>query len=169
MQMCGGDFFWEKVNQNQYIIESTDPRSTQLFAERLGEIVLPGDVICLDGDLGAGKTTFTQGFARGVRVDEKQYVSSPSFAIMHEYMGRIPLYHFDFYRLGSAEEIIDLGFEEFFYGKGVSVIEWPSKGRDYLPDSLLNIKFSIIDDQNRRLICTWTDNAWTEKIENINK
>ena len=81
----------------------------------LGELALPGDVICLDGDLGAGKTTLTQAIARGLDVPNTCYVTSPSFAIFHEYPGRIPLYHMDFYRLQDSLEIVELGFEEYFY------------------------------------------------------
>lgn len=152
---------------NTYILKSEESNITQQFAGLLGSVVTAGDVICLDGDLGAGKTTFTQGFARGLLVSKEYYVSSPSFAIMHEYPGRIPLYHFDFYRLGSSEEIIDLGLEDFFYGNGVSVIEWSQKGIDNIPEDCLEIQIEIRGETSRTLTCRWKSEAWTEKIKRI--
>ena len=97
---------------------------TEAFGHRLGQLAEAGDVICLDGDLGAGKTAMTQAIARGLGVPASCYVTSPSFAIFHEYPGRLPLYHFDFYRLRGSDDVEDLGFEEFFYLSGCTVIEW---------------------------------------------
>ncbi len=91
---------------------------TEKLGRLLGEMALPGDVICLDGDLGAGKTALSQAIARGLEVPDSCYVTSPSFAIMHEYEGRLPMYHMDFYRLQDAGEVEDLGFEEYFYLTG---------------------------------------------------
>ena len=105
-------------------IRLTSRADTEKFGILLGMAASPGDVICLDGDLGAGKTTLTQGIAKGLEVPEGCYVTSPSFAILHEYSGRIPLYHMDFYRLTGSAEIEDLGFEEYFYMSGLTVIEW---------------------------------------------
>ena len=91
----------------------------------MGELVQSGDIFLLTGDLGTGKTCLTQGIARGLGIEE--YAFSPSFVIIREYHGRLPLYHIDFYRLDNIDEIADLGLEEYFYSKGVCVIEWAEK------------------------------------------
>lgn len=122
---------------------------TEKIGLLLGQQSFSTGVICLEGDLGAGKTTLTQFIARGLEVDEKEYVTSPSFAILHEYNGRIPLYHMDLYRLGSSDELIELGFEEYFYGNGLTVIEWPSRGGELIPED--NLKITLINtDENKR-------------------
>ncbi len=109
--------------------------------EKLGQIIgrraMPGDVVCLHGDLGAGKTALAQAIARGLEVPDDCYVTSPSFALLHEYQGRLPMYHMDFYRLQDAGEAEDLGFEEYFYLGGLSVIEWSSRAIEILPEERL--------------------------------
>jgi tRNA threonylcarbamoyladenosine biosynthesis protein TsaE len=108
---------------------------TERLGEALGRLVVPGDVILLSGDLGAGKTTFTRGLARGAGVSEP--VTSPSFTLLHEYAGRLPVYHFDLYRLTAEEELAELGLMEYLYGDGVAVVEWPALlGRQTPPDHL---------------------------------
>jgi tRNA threonylcarbamoyladenosine biosynthesis protein TsaE len=113
--------------------------ATEAFGRLLGECALAGDVLCLDGELGAGKTTLTQAIAHGLAVPADCYVTSPSFAIVHEYPGRIPLYHMDFYRLGSSDEVLDLGVEEYFYGIGLTVIEWSMRAVDILPEDRISL------------------------------
>ncbi|MFK2827185.1 tRNA (adenosine(37)-N6)-threonylcarbamoyltransferase complex ATPase subunit type 1 TsaE [Bacillus sp. B190/17] len=108
---------------------------TQAFAEKLAQLLKPGDVILLEGDLGAGKTTFTQGLAKALGV--KRTVNSPTFTIIKEYQGRLPLYHMDVYRLNDAEE--DLGFDEYFYGEGVCVVEWAHLIDQQLPNDYLKV------------------------------
>ncbi|KKB35435.1 tRNA (adenosine(37)-N6)-threonylcarbamoyltransferase complex ATPase subunit type 1 TsaE [Bacillus thermotolerans] len=108
---------------------------TQGFAEKLASFLCPGDVLLLEGDLGAGKTTFTQGLAKGLGV--KRTVNSPTFTIIKEYKGRLPLYHMDVYRVSDEEE--DLGFDEYFYGDGVCVVEWAHLIESQLPDQYLKI------------------------------
>ncbi len=101
----------------------------------------------MEGDLGAGKTTFTKGLAEGLGV--KRSVSSPTFTIIKEYEGELPLYHMDVYRLEYSDE--DIGFDEYFNGNGISVVEWATFIEDYLPDERLNINISYIDEQSREL------------------
>ncbi len=136
------------------IIESL--AQTEKVGLLLGREGFASGVICLEGDLGAGKTTLTQFIATGIEVDKNEYVTSPSFAILHEYLGRIPLYHMDLYRLGSGDELIELGFEEYFYGDGLCVIEWPSRGEDLIPEDNLKITLKNISENKRELIfeCT---------------
>lgn len=112
-----------------------NPEQTREFAKRLGGFLQPGDVIALEGDLGAGKTTFTKGLAEGLGITKT--VNSPTFTIIKEYHGRLPLYHMDVYRVEDSFE--DLGFEEYFEGDGVTVVEWAHLIDAQLPENLLTI------------------------------
>lgn len=118
-----------------YEFEFTSQQATQEFAEKLAQLLMPGDFLALEGDLGAGKTTFTQGLARGLGV--KRVVNSPTFTIIKEYAGRLPLYHMDVYRV--ADQVDGLGLDEYFYGEGVCVVEWASLIPDYVPEDRMTI------------------------------
>lgn len=135
----------------------------QLFGRMLGEAAAAGDVICLEGDLGAGKTTLTQAIAEGLGVPADQYVTSPSFAIFHEYFGRIPLYHMDFYRLHGPDEIVDLGLDEYFHLSGLTVIEWPERAVGLLPAGRLVLHIAGPGDDSRMVRCVCREN-WSERI-----
>ena len=114
------------------VIETWSPQETFALGQRMGREARPGQVICLNGDLGVGKTVFTQGFAEGLGIVEP--VNSPTFTILQQYEeGRLPLYHFDVYRIGDVSEMDEIGYEDCFYGDGVSLIEWPTKIREILP------------------------------------
>jgi len=132
-----------------YIFKSKSLTDTQKFGHLLGVYAKAGFVYCLDGDLGAGKTTLTQAIATGLNLSDGEYISSPSFAIMHEYQGEIPLYHMDFYRLYGADDVLALGFDEYFYKKGLTVIEWSKRATDILPDELLTIDIQLEEDNSR--------------------
>ncbi|MEW9503261.1 tRNA (adenosine(37)-N6)-threonylcarbamoyltransferase complex ATPase subunit type 1 TsaE [Jeotgalibacillus marinus] len=119
---------------------SSHPDETAYFAEKLGSLLQAGDVLLLEGDLGAGKTTFSKGIAKGLGVERN--VNSPTFTIMKEYIGRIPLYHMDVYRLGEDGE--DLGFDEYFEGEGVCIVEWAHIIEEQLP--LERLEISIFHD-----------------------
>ena len=108
------------------VLHSASPDATHALGERLGRLLQSGDVVLLTGDLGAGKTALAQGIARGLGVVGP--VSSPTFTILKEYAGRIPLYHFDLYRIEHPDELEALGFADYFYGDGVSVVEWAERG-----------------------------------------
>lgn len=140
---------------------------TLAFGIFLGQTAQPGDVICLDGDLGAGKTTLTQAIALGLEVPAGDYVTSPSFAILHEYQGRIPLYHMDFYRLSDAAEIADLGLDEYFSLSGLTVLEWCERAGDLVPKTRLKINLSIGPDESRQLICDPGIGSWQERWHNL--
>ena len=117
---------------------SNSPQETFALGKRLGEQAKPGEVYCLDGDLGVGKTIFTQGFAAGLGIDEP--VNSPTFTILQSYEeGRLPFYHFDVYRIGDISEMDEIGYEDCFYGDGVSLIEWADLIREILPDHYTQI------------------------------
>lgn len=121
---------------------------TQALALKLAELVAPQDTITLEGDLGAGKTTFTQSFAKGLGI--KRNVNSPTFTIMKQYEGRIPLNHLDVYRLEDSDE--DLGWDEIFYGDAVTVVEWAHLIEEELPKVRLAIEITRIDDTSRKFI-----------------
>lgn len=114
------------------IYESLGEKDTYELGKRFGAQVKPGDIYLLHGDLGVGKTVFTKGFAQGIGISEP--ITSPTFTLIQEYEeGRLPLYHFDVYRIGDVEEMYDLGFEDYFYGEGVCLIEWASRIKEILP------------------------------------
>nr|WP_038091123.1 tRNA (adenosine(37)-N6)-threonylcarbamoyltransferase complex ATPase subunit type 1 TsaE [Tumebacillus flagellatus] len=146
--------------------ETASSGETQALAARLGEIVQSGDVLCLSGDLGAGKTTFTQGLARGLGIEEP--VSSPTFTIIKEYDdGRIPLYHMDIYRLGEAAVQEDLGYDEYFYGEGVSVIEWYGFLEELIPEDRLELHITLAEGDGRRLRFTATGPHATARLKEL--
>ena len=116
------------------VYETRSPKETFELGERLGLEASPGMIYCLEGDLGVGKTVFTQGFARGLGITDP--VTSPTFTIVQQYEeGRIPLYHFDVYRIGDVGEMEEIGYEDCFYGDGVCLIEWPSLIDEILPET----------------------------------
>ncbi len=120
------------------MIESYSEEETFALGQKLAENASPGDIFCLDGDLGAGKTVFARGFAAGLGIAEP--ITSPTFTIIKEYEdGRIPFYHFDVYRIGDPGEMEMLGYEEYFYGKGVCLIEWSSLIEELLPQDAVRI------------------------------
>ena len=123
---------------------------TQKFGEKLGSILKEGDILCLNGDLGAGKTTLTKSIGSGLGVDE--YITSPTFALINEYRGRIPVYHIDVYRLENVEEIDDLGFDEYIYGSGVTIIEWAERIKSFLPEDRIILDIRRGHDENARRI-----------------
>lgn len=125
------------------------PEETRELGRSLGKLATPGDIYLLVGKLGAGKTCLTQGIAWGLGIEE--YALSPSFVIMRELHGRMPLYHMDFYRLDHVAEISDLGLDDYLYGRGVCVIEWAEKGLAVLPDDHLLIRISYISESERAL------------------
>lgn len=120
------------------VIETYGAEETFALGEKMGKEAKPGEVYCLNGDLGTGKTVFTQGFASGLGI--KGPVNSPTFTILQQYEdGRLPLYHFDVYRIGDVEEMEEIGYEDCFYGEGVSLIEWSGLIEEILPDRVIDI------------------------------
>lgn len=118
--------------------ETHTPKETFELGESLGMKAKAGDIYCLDGELGTGKTVFTQGFAKGLGIREP--VSSPTFTIVQQYDdGRLPMYHFDVYRIGDVEEMEEIGYEDCFYGDGVSLIEWSSLISSLLPKTAVHV------------------------------
>lgn len=138
------------------------------FGRALGEESQSGDLLCLDGDLGAGKTTLSQSIAKGLQVPDDIYVTSPSFAIFHEYIGgRIPMYHMDFYRLQDSVEVEDMGFDEYFYLSGLTVVEWSMRAEDIMPEKSLFCLIEIAEDDSRKVTCSFNDPSWEGRLSSI--
>lgn len=127
---------------------------TEQLGACLARALKEGDVVTLSGELGAGKTRFSQGIASGLGVDSSVPVTSPTFTILNEYQGRLPLYHFDFYRLGIGSDLRELGFEEYLAGSGVCLIEWPERLAGGFADSYLEIVITVIDEETRQITVT---------------
>ncbi len=132
---------------------SNNVNETKKIAADFARGLKSGDVLCMRGDLGAGKTAFAQGIAKGLGIDEP--ITSPTFTIVNEYYGRLPLYHFDAYRISDPDEMYEVGYEEYVYGEGVCVIEWPQLIEDILPPKRYEIailKDMSLGDNYRKII-----------------
>jgi len=128
---------------------SKNAKETEALGERLARLLKGGEIIALSGELGSGKTTFTKGIARGLGVDNAEYVNSPSFVLIKEYSGRVNLYHFDLYRLDNLYEIEYIGIQEYLNSNGVVVIEWAQKLKELLPEEFLKISIKITGNNRR--------------------
>lgn len=132
-----GDYVGE-LAKHKHIIETNSPEETYAVGKRLGLSARPGDIFTLNGELGVGKTVFTQGVAAGLGITE--HVNSPTFTIVQIYeKGRMPFYHFDVYRIGDIEEMDEIGYEDYFYGEGVCMIEWADLIRELIPSEARSI------------------------------
>ena len=131
-------------------IELNGLEATKRFGITIGKLLKSGDILCLNGDLGAGKTTLTKSIGLGLGVED--YITSPTFSLINEYEGRIPLYHFDVYRLENVEDLYDLGFDEYFYGQGVSIIEWADKIEALLPKERIVLDIEKCTDIDSRIV-----------------
>ncbi len=141
---------------------------TERIGRRIGQLLVPGDKLLLTGDLGAGKTTLTQSIAKGLDVPKEYYVTSPSFALMQEYPGRCPLYHFDCYRLSGEDDIEGAGLSEYLTTtNGVCVIEWAARLGRLTPDNALIIKIILLEGEKRRLVFEKYGTAWAGHVETI--
>ncbi len=139
---------------------------TREIGHKLGQLLTPKSVICLIGDLGAGKTTMTQSLAKSLEVDD--YITSPTFTIVNEYEGRMPLYHFDVYRIGSSDEMYDIGFDEYINGDGVCIIEWANLIEDILPEEYLYIEMNY-KETGREMILTPKGEKYEELVKELVK
>ncbi len=133
-----------------YSFISTRAEETIKFATHLAKSLRKGDILCLFGDLGTGKTTFVKGIAQGLKVKTSS-VNSPTFVLLNIYEGKLPIYHFDLYRLEHIHEISRLGYEEFFYNEGISVVEWAEKLGELMPQEYLAVELTH-QGENKRLI-----------------
>ena len=133
-----------------YSVITSSPEQTWRIGELLGALLGPGDLVCLYGDLGAGKTSLSYGIALGLEVKE-QYITSPTFTFVNEYEGRVPFYHIDLYRLKDPEELENIGFEEYLGSDGVTVIEWAERAEDELPGERLSVYLNYVNENSREI------------------
>ena len=150
-------------------IVSHGAEQTRRLGAHLGRLLKPGDVVLLEGDFGAGKTTFTQGIAAGLGLDNR-YVNSPTFTLINEYKGgRLRLYHVDLYRLEDDEQVATLGLDDYFDGKGVVVIEWPRVAAHWLPEEHLTIRFAHLSETKRTIRLYAVGERYKELVEQFKK
>lgn len=131
---------------------SLSPEATFRLGEAIGRCLKKGDIIALSGDLGSGKTCFTQGLAKGLDVLAGYNVTSPTFTLMNEYPGRLRLYHLDVYRLAGPRDIEEIGYEDYFYGPGVIVVEWAEKVEQLVPEYGIWIFFRHLEENTREIV-----------------
>jgi tRNA threonylcarbamoyladenosine biosynthesis protein TsaE len=144
---------------------SNSAGQTRNIGMKLGKSAAAGDVVLLVGPLGAGKTCLTQGIARGMGIHE--YTASPSFVLVREYQGKLPLYHIDLYRLDKIEEVTQLGLDDYLYGNGVCVVEWADKGLSVLPEGHLLIEMQIVSPLKRRLSFVPRGTRYSEMLSKL--
>lgn len=131
-------------------VESNSVEETIEAGYEFGKQLKAGDVVCLEGDLGAGKTHFVKGVASFFGIDPEN-VSSPTYTLIHEYSGKLPVYHFDCYRLKSEQEALEIGAEEYFYGEGVCLVEWPRIIDSLIPEEAIQVIISHLSDSKRSI------------------
>ncbi len=130
---------------------SKSAEETREIGKIIGEQLGAGDILALTGELGSGKTCITQGVARGIQVPDEYRITSPTFTLINEYPGRVMLYHMDMYRLTGPEDLADMGYEDYFYGDGLVVIEWAEKISDILPADNLYVSMRYLDESSREI------------------
>lgn len=133
-----------------FSVITSGEEQTRRVGEVLGSLLGPGDLVCLYGDLGSGKTNLSYGIALGLEVRE-QYITSPTFTFVNEYQGRVPFYHIDLYRLKDPAELEGIGFEEYIDSNGVTVIEWAERAEDELPPEALSVYLSALSEHSREI------------------
>lgn len=146
-------------------LKANSEEETFLIGKRLGQLLRPSMIICLSGDLGTGKTHLTKGIAAGLEIED--YITSPTYTLINEYKGRIPLYHFDVYRLENSDELNELGYQEYFFGSGVTVIEWADIINDVIPKDRLWIILHKIDGDKRRIIIDGAGEEYISLVEEL--
>ncbi len=144
-----------------------DLAATEAFGRRLGALLFPGAVVALVGQLGAGKTHLTRAIAEGLQVKNSAVVNSPTFVLIQEYAARLPIYHFDAYRLSGPREFAELGADEYFRGDGVCVVEWADKVEATLPANHLRIEIEVVSEHQRVFHLFATGAAHEEILRNL--
>jgi tRNA threonylcarbamoyladenosine biosynthesis protein TsaE len=150
---------------SELIIISKNADQTRELGRQLGKLAQAGDIFLLSGNLGVGKTCLTQGVVWGL--DSQEYALSPTFVLMREIQGRLPLYHIDLYRLDQLAEISDLGLDDYLYGRGLCVIEWAEKGMTVLPSEHLLVKIEYINDSERIITLTACGKRYARLIKSL--
>lgn len=153
---------WQAAVKIESLI-SNSPEETQAIGRKLGESAAAGDIFLLRGELGSGKTTMAQGILWGLDADE--YARSPTFVLVNEYVARLPVYHIDLYRLASSDEVVDLGLDEYLFGDGVCIVEWPERAPAYFPPSHALIELDVTAPTTRRITVSSTSASYSRTIE----
>ena len=153
-------------NRNNHF-KTESPEETQVLGEKIGKTFRPGDVIALIGNLGTGKTCLTQGIARGVGITSDEVVNSPSYILINEYNGKIPIYHIDLYRLEDSAEIAELGLSEYMEGDGICIIEWAERMADALPDTAIKIRITLEEVGDNETLAPILQSPEDENIRHI--
>jgi len=148
-----------------FSLNSLKPAHTLSIGAKIGQTAMPGDVVLLIGNLGAGKTCLVKGIAKGLGVTGR--VQSPTFVLAREMKGRIPLYHLDLYRLGDVNEVDDLGIDEYIYGTGLTVIEWADKGLELMPPENLTVYFETTGENSRNIKFAATGKRYVDMLKEI--
>jgi tRNA threonylcarbamoyladenosine biosynthesis protein TsaE len=148
-------------------IDIADLAATEAFGRRLGEHLFPSAIVALIGPLGAGKTHLVRAIAEGLGIDNPAAVSSPTFVLIQEYGARLPIYHFDAYRLAGPREFADLGVNEYFQSNGVCLVEWADKVEAILPAEHLRIAIEVVDENRRRFMLTALGERYAELLAKL--
>ncbi|MDD5432243.1 MAG: tRNA (adenosine(37)-N6)-threonylcarbamoyltransferase complex ATPase subunit type 1 TsaE [Candidatus Omnitrophica bacterium] len=150
-------------------IVSNSVVNTLNIGKKIAKILKPSDIICLFGDLGAGKTVLTKGIAKGLGISQEKVIS-PTFVLMRMHMGKsLPLYHFDLYRLSEVGDILGLGYEEYFYGQGIAIIEWADRLNFLMPKEFLKIELSLLGGTKRTIKFSAFGNRYKELLKDIHE
>jgi tRNA threonylcarbamoyladenosine biosynthesis protein TsaE len=147
--------------------DAPDPAATQTLGHRLADLLFPGAVIALVGPLGAGKTQFVRAIAEGLGITDSRVVSSPTFVLIQEYRARLPIYHFDAYRLRGAAEFFDLGAHEYFRDQGVCLVEWADRVEALLPAEHLRVTIDVTGENSRRFTAAGTGERYEEVVRRL--
>ncbi len=162
------DKFVTSCDKKHTLFLST-PEDTQKLAKILSDLLEPGDIVGLNGDLGAGKTFFVAAASRTLGVPQDFPVRSPSFSIIHEYPGQIPIYHIDLYRIRSLNAILELGLDEYLYGNGISFIEWFQMLDRYCPNEFISLHFAIHESNSRNVVISSVGQRYNQISNNCMK
>ncbi len=149
-------------------IISNNEEETKEFGKLLGSLLKENSVVAINGQLGTGKTYFVKGVAKGLGVEDCGIVTSPTFAIVNQYTGRLPIFHIDAYRLKGSDELYDLGCDEMFWGNSVTIVEWADNVKDCLPDSLVNVNIEYMDGCKREISVFFTGSGNDDIFKGLN-
>ncbi len=155
--------------ESVFVLVTSSEKETMEVGCRIGGLLGPGDVVALSGSLGSGKTTLVKGLAMGLGIGDVKEVRSASFLLIAEYKARVPIYHFDAYRLKGAEEMYGLGCDEIFWGDGVSVVEWADRVEECLPESYLRISMSIEGPTSRKVAVSSQGNGYGSIVSDLKR
>lgn len=149
------------------IFKTSSADETIQFGEKLGRLLAAGHVIALVGELGAGKTTLVKGIVQGLGVKDRRAVKSPTFSLIHKYEGRVPIFHFDAYRLEGVQDMLNIGSDEIIFGNGVSIIEWADRVTGCLPEKYLMITLTSISKNERKIELCSNGRCYDEIIDKL--